>query len=123
MGVPMAKGDFDAQGFYAALDGERISRGLSWKQVASEAGVSASTLTRMGQGRRPDVDSLAALSRWSGLKADSFLKETGSPKRDADTLAEMTALLRADRRLSSKARNSIEAVLKAAYKQMMKIEE
>ena len=67
----MAKGHFDAEAFYAALDSQRHSRRLNWKQVAREAGISASTLTRIAQGKRPDVDSLAALLTWSGLKAGS----------------------------------------------------
>ena len=57
------KGRFDADGFYAALDAERRSRRYTWKRVADESRVSASTLTRMAQGRRPDVDSLAAPGR------------------------------------------------------------
>ena len=67
------KGSFDNEKFYAALDASRVARGLTWKQVATESGVSASTLTRMAQGKRPDVDGLAALLGWSGLRADSFL--------------------------------------------------
>ena len=64
------RGRFEADAFYAALDAERRDRRYTWKQVAEESQVSASTLTRMAQGRRPDVDSLAALVTWSGLSAD-----------------------------------------------------
>ena len=49
------------------LKGLRLRRAKTWKQVAKDAEVSASTLTRMAQGRRPDVDSLAALADWSEL--------------------------------------------------------
>ena len=52
---------FDVSALQAALDGERIARGLTWKDVAIESGVSASTLSRLSQGKRPDVDSLTAL--------------------------------------------------------------
>ena len=75
------KGLFDADGFYAALDSERRSRRHTWKRVADESGVSASTLTRMAQGRRPDVDSLAALVAWSGLSADAFVREEQAKPR------------------------------------------
>ena len=64
----MPKGIFDAEGFFDALDEVRDSKGLTWKEVADESEVSASTLTRMAQGKRPDVDSLAALLKWSGLQ-------------------------------------------------------
>ncbi len=45
----MPKGQFDAEAFYAALDSQRQSRRMTWKQVAEESGISASTLTRMAQ--------------------------------------------------------------------------
>ena len=59
-------GHFDATGFYGAIDSVRQGRELNWKQVAAQSGVSASTLTRMAQGKRPDVDGLAALAAWYG---------------------------------------------------------
>ena len=46
---------FDGDAFYAALDGERQARQFTWRRVAEESGVSASTLTRISQGKRPDV--------------------------------------------------------------------
>jgi len=49
----------DVQALYDALDQQRRSKKLSWRQLAGEAGVSPSTLSRMTQGKRPDVDSLA----------------------------------------------------------------
>src|SRR5213078_1595384 len=70
----MEKEYFDTEAFFAALDVVRQNRGKTWKEVAGESGVSASTLTRMAQGKRPDVDGLAALLAWSGLRADDFMK-------------------------------------------------
>ena len=71
------KGRFDADGFYTALRlGAQEPRTFTWKRMADESGVSASTLTRMAQGRRPDVDSLAALVSWSGLTADALRSAT-----------------------------------------------
>jgi len=40
----------------AALDSERRAKNFSWRQLAKEAGVSPSTLTRMQQGKSPDVN-------------------------------------------------------------------
>ena len=57
---------FDVAALHAALDSERRSRRLTWKDVAAQSGVSASTLTRLSQGRQPDVNSLAALTAGSG---------------------------------------------------------
>ena len=87
------KGRFDADAFYAALDAERRSRRYTWKQVAEEAQVSASTLTRMAQGRRPDVDSLAALVTWAGLSADNFVGN-GLPTPEVGTLTMISTYLK-----------------------------
>jgi transcriptional regulator with XRE-family HTH domain len=114
----MPKGQFDAETFYAALDSHRQSRRITWKQVAEESGVSASTLTRMAQGRRPDVDSMAALAAWSGLSVDTFVYHEEEEKRQADSLSAITAYLRADPNLSRQSAEAIEAVLKAAYEKL-----
>jgi transcriptional regulator with XRE-family HTH domain len=106
------KASFDNQKFYSALDNERASRNLTWKQVAADSGVSASTLTRMAQGKRPDVDGLAALLAWSGLQADSFMEVTAS---SPDPLTQITILLRGDDRLSNENKNLLEGVLSAVY--------
>lgn len=112
--MPVKRGLFDAAAFYAALDSARVERGLSWKGVANQAGISASTLTRLAQGKRPDVDSLAALLAWSGLSADAFVRHEGHPRKP-DTLAQITAYLRADPQLSPKAADAIEKVLLSTY--------
>ena len=74
-------GGFDIAGFHAALDAQRSSKGLNWKEVSAQSGVSASTLTRMSQGRRPDIDGLALLLAWSGLDASNFLPKANNPSR------------------------------------------
>ncbi len=108
---------FDGDRFVAALDSTRQARGLTWRKVADEAGVSASTLTRMSQGKRPDVDSLGALSRWAGLRADEFFTETAHA-RAPEPLAQVTAYLRADPKLSDRGKSAMEAILHAAYEQL-----
>ena len=84
---------FDGDAFYAALDGERQARQCTWRRVAEESGVSASTLTRISQGKRPDVDSLAALSAWSGLDVDRFVKGRAC-KKEPEPLAVISSCLR-----------------------------
>ena len=76
---------FDGDAFFAALDGGQ-ARQCTWKRVAEESGVSATTLTRISQGKRQDVDSLAALSAWSGLDVDRFVRG-GSSKKEPEPLA------------------------------------
>ena len=65
---------FDSDAFYAALNAARLARQKTWKDVAEEAGVNASTLSRIGQGAKPDVNGLAALLSWSSLKAEMFIR-------------------------------------------------
>ena len=111
---------FDAEGFYAALDAIRRDREISWKKVAEKAKISASTLTRMGQGKRPDVDSLAALASWSGLEVSQFYRDTGTPRAQKDTLAEITTLLRADRHIGGEDAQTMELMIKTLYEDMRK---
>jgi transcriptional regulator with XRE-family HTH domain len=111
------KPGFDAQGFWKALDAVRETHRMSWRQVAQVTQVSASTLTRMAQGSHPDATGLARLCRWAALDAADFLAgdgEVGSEERDL--LAQMTALLRADRRLASRDADALDDMLKAAYR-------
>lgn len=110
---------FDSDGFFAALDAARVSRGVHWKTVASEAGVSASTLTRMSQGRRPDVDSFAALTSWAALDPDVFFKsplDEWTPS--SQPLAEISVLLRRDPNLSTAAAAALDELVKATYERL-----
>lgn len=111
------KGWFDAEAFYQALDAARVARRLNWKQVAAASGVSASTLTRMAQGRRPDVDGLAALAAWSGLSADDFVRSDDT-RPDPEPLAKIATYLRSDRNLSPEAATALEEMIKVTYERL-----
>ncbi len=116
----MSNQRFDAGGFYAALDGTRETKNLTWKQVAKEAGIAASTLTRMRQGKRPDINGLAALASWSGLDVKKFYRPVKKVLPETEPLAEITALLRADRNLSGESARALETMIKSVYKHMRK---
>ena len=114
----MAKsGWFDTGAFYEALDSARQSKKLNWKQVAGLTGVSASTLTRMAQGKRPDVDGLAALAAWSGLNADEFVR-SDAERPSAEPLALITTYLRSDKNLSHDAATALDELIKATYERL-----
>jgi transcriptional regulator with XRE-family HTH domain len=110
-------GWFDADAFYQALDGARQVRKLNWKQVAAESGVSASTLTRMAQGKRPDVDGLAALAAWSGLDADDFVR-TKESRPQPESLAMISTYLKGDKNLSPEAAAAMDELVKATYERL-----
>lgn len=116
----MASGKFDGEGFFSAIDSVRIARDLTWKRVAEQSKVPASTLTRMSQGRKPDVDSLACLCEWSGLKVEDFTHGLTRRRSPAEPLAKLTAHLRADPKLSKEGAKALEALIKAAYQQFRK---
>lgn len=105
---------FNQESFFAALDTERLLRRKTWKQVAEESQVPASSLSRMGQGKRPDVDSLAKLLNWSNLKAEDFM-DGNENKSKTSSLSKISALLRADPKLSIDSKKTLEAVLFSTY--------
>jgi transcriptional regulator with XRE-family HTH domain len=108
--------NFDTEGFYAALNAARLSQQKTWKDVAQETGVAASTLSRMGQGAKPDVNGLAALLKWSSLKAETFIP--GAGKQEAPPIAKLTALLRADPHLTPQNAKLMEDIVVTTYKKL-----
>jgi transcriptional regulator with XRE-family HTH domain len=107
---------FDADAFYETIDGERRSRGLNWKELAAEARVSQSTLTRLGQGRRPDVDSFARLVAWGGFAADQFVV-LPKMQQAGGFLTNLPTYLRSDPNLDDKGVQALETIIRAAYDQ------
>jgi transcriptional regulator with XRE-family HTH domain len=110
---------FDGDAFYRSLETTVQTRGVTWKQVAAETGVSASTLTRMAQGRRPDAASLAALSAWSGLNPSDFVEAPYKTGR-AESITQISALLRSDPNLDAQSAEAVEAIVRTAYERMRK---
>lgn len=103
---------FDSEGFYEALASTAKAKKITWKQVSTDTGVSASTLTRMAQGQHPDAASLAALSKWAGINPADFV---GQKKAPPEPLQAITTLLRADARLKPESAKALEAIIRAAY--------
>jgi len=118
--MPERTASFDAEAFYEALDAQRRAKRTTWRQVAGATGVSASTFTRMAQGKRPDVDSLAALCSWSGLSADDFVR-SDSKVKEPEPLAMISTLLRADRSLSRQNAAMLDDLIKVTYQRLKKL--
>lgn len=110
------RGSFNADAFYASLDLRRAEHRLTWKELAEQAGVSASTLTRMKQGKRPDIDSMAALAAWAGLDVDDYV--TGGGEQEGEPLPKISALLRADPNLSRDDAAAIEEMIRLTYERL-----
>ena len=112
---------FNGDAFYRALEATVVARSKAWKQVAAETGVSASTLTRMAHGRRPDAASLAALSAWAGLNPSDFVRapyKTSQP----EAIAQISTLLRTDPNLDAQSAEALEAIVNAAYERLRKVQ-
>lgn len=103
----------DIEKLYEALDGARRAQGITWKGLAEAAHVHASTLSRMASGKRPDADSLALLSAWSGLNPAEFVH--GAPVRTANPLAQLSAFVRSDPNLSPEAATVMDELIKSTY--------
>ena len=108
---------FDGAAFFSALDAERQARYCTWRQVAEECGISASTLSRMSQGKHPDTNGLAALAAWSGLDFDMFVRSTAA-KGEPESLAVISSCLHSDPRLNEEAAVALDQMVKAAYRSM-----
>ena len=107
---------FDVAALHAAMDSERRSRRLTWKEVAAESGVSASTLTRLSQGRQPDVNSLAALTAWLGMSADHFMRAGHIAQFGAASpLAQISSIIHRDPHLNPEGSVALEELIRATY--------
>jgi transcriptional regulator with XRE-family HTH domain len=100
----------------AALDAERQARGLSWRQVALEAEVSPSTLTRMQQGKSPDRNTFSALTTWLDIPAERFYSDQKSQPVHDDPMAVVSTLLRGKKKMSPKAIKAFQELVSAAVK-------
>lgn len=107
---------FDVAALHAAMESERRTRRLTWKDVAAQSGVSASTLTRLSQGRQPDVNSLAALTAWLGISADHFMRaESVDQFGSASPLAQISSIIHRDPNLNPEGAVALEELIRATY--------
>ena len=71
---PNPKRTLNVEALYHDLDNRRRRVGLSWRRLARNTGLSASTLSRMQHGARPDADGLASLLAWLGRPLSDFVE-------------------------------------------------
>jgi transcriptional regulator with XRE-family HTH domain len=116
----MPRTRIDVPALYAALDGLRRSRDLSWRQLAAEIQVSASTMTRLANGYSPHVDAFAAMARWLKMPAEKFMVDEAADEASTDDqpelLTEMGVLLRARKDLLPEERDHLQELFATAIK-------
>lgn len=67
---------FDTRAMYAALNEERLRRGMTWKQVAHElSGFTASMLTNLAQGPLIGFPRVMRITQWLERPAVSFVRD------------------------------------------------
>lgn len=118
-----AEGPFDTDRFVRALDSARAERSVSWREIARAVNVSASTITRVRQGAKPDLDTFFNLCRWAGLNPREFdILQADSEQETGSSLTAIAAVLRSDPRLDSDDAELLEALLASAYQRMTRPE-
>ena len=113
----MAKKMIRADLLYASLDAARTERGLSWRALAQEIGVSPSLLSRLGNGYKPYADGFATLVAWLKMPADQFFQGDDQPAVGSESsptlMAQLAPLLRARKDLSESDIKYLEQVIAA----------
>ena len=115
----MASPTVDVAALFAALDAKRQAEKLSWRGLAKELDITPSTFTRMGDGRRPDVDTFAALLRWLGMPVEAFMDpSTDTGALEPEPVAMIGTYLRMDRNLTPEAATALENLIRVAYERL-----
>ncbi len=67
---------FDTRAMHAALDAERLKRGMKWKQVAEELpGFTESMLTNLAKGPLIGFPRVMLITQWVGRPAAAFVRD------------------------------------------------
>jgi transcriptional regulator with XRE-family HTH domain len=94
---------------------KRGDKGL--RTVAEEINVSSATLSRIEQGKIPDVETFIKICNWLGVSTDTFI--TGNSKKKAvSTKDQVLAHLRADRELDKPTVNMLITMIDLAYNKL-----
>lgn len=116
----MPRTSIDVNTLYAALDAAREVRGMSWRQLAKEIGVSPSTLSRLANDLKPDVNAFAAMVTWLGVPAEKFMIDDDTTVRpgsqELPLVAELAPLLRARRDLRPEDVEHLEQIIGSAVR-------
>jgi transcriptional regulator with XRE-family HTH domain len=119
-GVGVTRTTVDVNKLYAALDAAREAKGMSWRQLAKEIQVSPSTLSRLANDLKPDVNAFAAMVTWLNVPAETFIlvpeDETESEADEPPLLAELAPLLRARKDLHQDDVDHLEELIASAVK-------
>tara|TARA_R110002050_G_scaffold161419_1_gene291070 strand:+ start:186 stop:533 length:348 start_codon:yes stop_codon:yes gene_type:complete len=109
----------DTAKFSEMIKSKRGTKGL--RALASEIGVSASTLSRIEQGNLPDIDTYLKLCSWLEVSSEFFT--TGEYTGEDNKKTNVIAHLRADKTLPSKTAEALIQMINLAYASTQTTEE
>ena len=100
---------FMPRALFAALDGRRSERGLSWRELAETLQLTDHTaFTRLKQGHQPLAGIAVQLCEWLDVEPKQFMERTASKSDPADEAKMQAAQQAAERRFSERDRLSAE---------------
>ena len=108
--------EIDIQELARMIRTKRGKRGLRAvaQAITQEVGeVSASTLSRVEQGKIPDLDTFIKLCKWLDVSADHFTIEDKNSEESTPQI--ITAHLRADRTLDPQTAEALVTMIEMAY--------
>ena len=114
----MATTKINVDALYGALNAKREAKGLSWRAVAKDIGVSPSLLSRIGNGYRPDADGFVTLVTWLGMSAENFMmtEQKAAETAQPELVAQLAPLLRASKDLDENDVKYLEDVIQATVR-------
>lgn len=65
---------FDTKRMHAALEAQRVARGMIWEEVAKEVGLGVSSLKYLANGGRTAFPQVMRIVRWLGRPATEFTR-------------------------------------------------
>jgi transcriptional regulator with XRE-family HTH domain len=95
---------------------KRLTRGL--RETSKEIGnVSPSTISRVENGKVPDIENFLALCDWLEVPAAELIKNT-QDKKEINIPEQISFILRADSNLNPAIASALASLIKAAYKDL-----
>ena len=110
------KNNFNAERLANMVRSKRGTRGL--RETAKEIGnVSPSTISRVENGKTPDMETFLALCHWLEVPPAELMRNT-EDKKNLDTPEAIEIQLRADKNLEPAVADALASLVKAAYKNL-----
>lgn len=101
--------------FAQTIKGKRANNGL--RAAAKDIGISFTTLSRIEQGKVPDVDTFVRICKWLNTSTDTFIIGTSKKTKEISNKEQIVAHLRADKELNKDTINMLIKMIDLAYNQ------